>query len=202
MIAIVNYGMGNVGSIANMIRAAGGEPVITSEPDEMRAADGLILPGVGHFDRGMEALNASGLVPVLNELGAGERKPVLGICLGMQLMTRGSEEGTERGLGWVDAWTKRFPAGNGLKVPHMGWSPVRPQRENALIPPSEEEQRFYFVHSYYVTCDRPEDVVASAEHGVPFVAALQRDLLFGVQFHPEKSHRFGLALMQRFIAQC
>ena len=203
MITIIDYQMGNVGSIGNMIAKVGGTATITSDPDRLRAAKKLVLPGVGHFDRGMANLESLGLIPVLRECVIDKRVPVLGICLGMQLLGRASEEGTRPGLGWIDAESKRFDmsARPHLKVPHMGWNEVRPVRESAWFEKEPKEtQRFYFVHSYFVSCDRPDDVLARTPYGESFCSAVLHDNICGVQFHPEKSHAFGMDLFRRFVA--
>ncbi|HYJ78563.1 MAG TPA: imidazole glycerol phosphate synthase subunit HisH [Longimicrobiaceae bacterium] len=202
MIAIVDYGMGNLGSIANMLRKVGSEGVITSDPERIAAAEKLILPGVGHFGAGMRALGERGLIPVLNRKALDERVPVLGICLGMQLLTRHSEEGDAAGLGWIDADTVRFRfAGEQarMRVPHMGWNGVRVERESPLFPGgADEETRFYFVHSYYVRCHDADAVLAHTSYGHPFVSAVQKGNVMGAQFHPEKSHRYGMSLLRGF----
>jgi glutamine amidotransferase len=203
MIVIVDYGVGNVGAVANMLRKAGARARISAAPEEIAAADKLVLPGVGHFDSGMRKLNDTGLVPLLTEQALGRGKPVLGICLGMQMMTRASEEGSTPGLGWIDAGTHRFPKQAGLRVPHMGWNAVRPGRRASLFARGDDgaaEERFYFVHSYVVRPADPNHVAATCGYGQDFAAAFEADNLFGVQFHPEKSHLFGLALFRRFIA--
>jgi len=200
MIVIVDYGLGNVGAVANMLRKVGARARISASVADIDSADKLILPGVGHFDSGMARLHASGLVPMLTEQVLGKRKPVLGICLGMQMMTRGSEEGSRPGLGWVDAFTHRFPDLDGLRVPHMGWNTVQPKSRARLFAQNGEEERFYFVHSYFVKTADPGHVAATCGHGIDFVAAFQVDHIFGVQFHPEKSHLFGMGLLKRFIA--
>jgi glutamine amidotransferase len=201
MIVIVDYGVGNVGAVANMLRKAGARARISAAPEDIAAADKLVLPGVGHFDSGMRKLNDTGLVPLLTEQALGRAKPVLGICLGMQMMTRASEEGSTPGLGWIDAGTHRFPDQAGLRVPHMGWNTVRPGRRARLFAnDGAAEERFYFVHSYVVRPDDPGHVAATCGYGQDFAAAFEAGNLFGVQFHPEKSHMFGLALFRRFIA--
>lgn len=200
MIAIVDYDMGNVASVANMLKRIGANATLTRDPDVLAGAEKIILPGVGAFDNGMRQLRRFGLVEPLEDAALRRKVPVLGICLGMHLLTTQSEEGTESGLGWLDATTVRFrfPAESHLKVPHMGWNYVRAQRANPLIP-EEGRSRFYFVHGYHVSCDRPEDVVATATHGLEFVCAVSRDNVYGVQFHPEKSHRFGMRLLEGFV---
>jgi glutamine amidotransferase len=173
---------------------------IVQSPDQLTAAPRVILAGVGAFDHGMAQLRERGFVEAIAErLQAGV--PVLGICLGMQLLCRRSEEGVLPGLGWMAADVRqiRLDPAAGLKVPHMAWSELAIQRDNALLPLDSGLQRFYFVHSYHAVCDRAEDVLATADYGGPLVAAFARDNLFGVQFHPEKSHRFGMALLARFL---
>jgi len=203
MITVVDYDMGNIGSIANMIAKIGAKAHVTSDPDVLRRADKLILPGVGHFDRGMANLVELGLVPVLEELVVRKRTTVLGICLGMQLMCRSSEEGERPGLGWVHAAVKRFDvaAHPGTKVPHMGWNVARPVKDSPLFDRAPTEpQRFYFVHSYYTECHDPADVLTTTTHGREFCSAFVHDNIYGVQFHPEKSHAFGMELFRRFVA--
>lgn len=200
MITIVDYGMGNLGSIKNMLKKVGADCELTSEPAKIKTATKLILPGVGAFDAGMARLNASGLVPILNEQVLQRKVPVLGICLGMQLMTQSSEEGSLPGLGWVKARTIRFsfPEESRLKVPHMGWNVVMHNKPSDLTKNIEDEERFYFVHSYYVSCESREDVLMQAEYGHRFDAAFECGNLMGVQFHPEKSHKFGMRLLRNF----
>lgn len=201
MIAIVDYDMGNVASVANMLKRLGApEAVLTRDPDVLGRAQKVILPGVGAFDKGMENLVGFGLLDALNEAALERRVPVLGICLGMHLLTRSSEEGKRSGLGWIDAHTMRFkfPEGSDLKIPHMGWNYVDAQRENPLIS-SKARGRFYFVHAYYVECNRREDTIGTARYGFDFASAINHDNVYGVQFHPEKSHRFGMALLESFV---
>jgi len=201
MIAIVDYGIGNLNSIRNMLLKIGAKCAITSSPDEIVNARKLIMPGIGAFDAGMSRLTASGLIPILNEQVLARRTPVLGICLGMQLMTRGSEEGALPGLGWVDATTRRFDraADPTLKIPHMGWNVARPAKESPLLQQCPEEPRFYFTHSYYVSCQNPQDRLLNVRHGATtFDAGFEHGNLMGVQFHPEKSHRFGMWFLKNF----
>lgn len=203
MIVIVDYGLGNVGSVANMLRKVTQDQVqISANPDEIRKAGKLILPGVGHFDRGMENLHKRGLLPALQEKVVNERTPILGICLGMQLMSQKSEEGGAPGLGWIEANFKRFSFSNGTvqKVPHMGWNWVRFLKLSPLTRTIPENSRFYFVHSYHCAGEQREDVLAECDYGYEFTAAFQKENIFGVQFHPEKSHRFGLELLRGFAS--
>ncbi len=201
MIAIVDYDMGNVASVANMLKRIGAPvAVLTRDPEVLRKASKIILPGVGSFDKGMRNLAELGLRPALEEAAQERCVPVLGICLGMQLLTKSSEEGAEPGLGWIDATTMRFrfPPQSGLKIPHMGWNHVTAPRPNPLIR-GDERRRFYFVHGYYVECSRPEDVIGTARYGFDFTCAVNRENIYGVQFHPEKSHKFGMALLEGFV---
>ena len=203
MVLIIDYNTGNVASVANMIRRVGGEAEISSDPEKIKKAEKLILCGVGTFDEGMNNLNKSGLTDVLYRRVCEEKTPLLAICLGMHMLTRGSEEGTLPGLGWVDADTHRFPAeiaGQKLRVPHMGWNQVRVVKENVLLSQHEEGLRFYFVHAYYVKTDRVENVLTETDYGIKFTSAFQKENITGMQFHPEKSHKFGMALFKNFIS--
>jgi imidazole glycerol-phosphate synthase subunit HisH len=198
VITIVDYGLGNLGSVRNMLKRIGVPATITGDLDTIAKAEKLLLPGVGAFDNAMERIDSSGLRPVLDHKAMVERIPVLGICLGMQLLMHSSEEGERPGLGWIAGGAYRFPAEGSLKVPHMGWNLVEVAGDSPLTRDLPEESRFYFVHSYYVRADDEKHAVLKARHGVPFDAALQRDNIFGAQFHPEKSHRFGMKLLENF----
>jgi len=200
MIVIVDYGLGNLNSIANMLKKVGAQAEIASDPESIRCADKLILPGVGAFDAGMKNLNESGLLNLLKGLVLDEGKPILGLCLGMQLMARCSEEGQLPGLGWLNADVRRFKFApdSGLKIPHMSWNTLEIQREHPLFAEMSEEPRFYFVHSYHLAFDHPEDVLARTEYGYRFDSAAGRGNIMGVQFHPEKSHKFGMRLLKNF----
>jgi glutamine amidotransferase len=200
MIVIVDYNVGNLGSILNMLKKIGSPAVISSKSDTILQADKLILPGVGAFDNGMSKLHEFGLIPVLQNKIKNNRTPVLGICLGMQLMTNGSEEGKLPGLGWIDARTTRFkhdPSKN-IKVPHMGWNTIIQKKESQLFYKMQADPRFYFVHSYHVVCNRESDVLTVTSYGYDFVSSFQQGNIFGVQFHPEKSHNFGMILLKNF----
>lgn len=203
MIAILDVGLGNPGSIANMLRVIGADAVRTADPAIVEKADHLILPGVGAFDTGMTRLDASGLRPLLDQLVLHRRVPVLGICLGMQLMTRFSEEGKLSGLGWVGAVTRRFDASliGTLRIPHMGWNHAEFRPGTVLARDMPAEPRFYFVHSYRVVLDdEATDWMSRTSYGCRFVSGFSRGNIFGVQFHPEKSHAFGLQLLRNFAA--
>lgn len=198
MIAIVDYGMGNLGSIQNMFKRIGAAAQVTSDADVLARASKILLPGVGAFDSAMQRINDSGLREVLDRKALHERVPTLGICLGMQLLTRGSDEGQLPGLGWLGATTRRFPTIAGLKVPHMGWNLVTPIQPSPLTAGLPAESRFYFVHSYCVQVDDERDSVLKAHYGVTFDAAVAHGNIYGAQFHPEKSHRFGMQLLANF----
>ncbi|GMU52081.1 MAG: imidazole glycerol phosphate synthase subunit HisH [Candidatus Xenobia bacterium] len=199
MTVIVDYQMGNVGSIMNMLKKVGAEAEISGDPEALRRATRLILPGVGAFDTGMRHLSDSGLIDVLNDRVLNDKVPVLGICLGMQLLTRRSEEGSLPGLGWIEADTIRFQLED-LRVPHMGWNTLRAVNGSPLFQGYQEEPRYYFVHSYHVVCDNPEDAAGTTEYGLQFVSAVHRGNVMGTQFHPEKSHKFGMQLLRNFVA--
>lgn len=201
MIIIIDYGLGNLGSILNMMKKIGAKAAISSDPEVIGQADRLILPGVGAFDRGMEHLNERGLVPVLNRKALSDRVPVLGICLGCQLITKRSEEGTLPGLGWIDAETVRFrfdSVHGHLKIPHMGWNVARMCGQDPLVAGLDGEQRYYFVHSYHLACNDEGDALMKTSYGYEFVSAVKRGNVTGVQFHPEKSHRFGMQLLKNW----
>ena len=200
MVTIVDYGLGNLGSIANMFKRLGTSSTITSDSQVIAQADRIILPGVGHFDHAMERLERSELRNVLDHKALEERVPILGICLGMQLLTRDSEEGVRPGLGWIPAETRRFhpDPDRQLKVPHMGWNVVERSTPSRLTDDVTGENRFYFVHSYYVRADDERNSILTAWHGVRFDAAIQKNNIIGVQFHPEKSHQFGMVLLDAF----
>lgn len=202
MIVVVNYGMGNLNSIANMVKKIGYAAMISSRPEDIEKAEKLILPGVGPFDTGIAILRESGLAKVLYEKVIRKKAPLLGICLGMQLLTLRSEEGRSSGLGWIDAETIkfRFPKSEkSPRVPHMGWNTIRVMKETPLFPPDQDEKRFYFVHSYHVICHDENDILTTTIHGVDFVSSVQKGNIIGVQFHPEKSHRFGIDFFNRFV---
>jgi len=202
MIAIIDYGLGNLGSISNMLKKIGAECVITSDKNTINKASKLILPGVGAFDNGISNLDNLGLIDVLAEKVVGEGYPILGICLGMQLLTKQSEEGTQSGLGFVDAETVKFEFPDSiakLKVPHMGWNTVEQRKESKLFKDMFEENRFYFVHSYHVVCANVSDILTTTVYGIEFVSSFEKNNIYGSQFHPEKSHKFGMQLLKNFV---
>lgn len=203
-VIIVDYKLGNVRSVSNALEALNAEVAISNDPAMLASAQYLILPGVGAFEDGMRNLKALGLVETLGQLVFDQKKPILGICMGMQLMAKvGYENGSHEGLGWLDAEVKRFEPeviGRHLKVPHVGWNDVRFTRDNPLFMPSDVLPSFYFVHSYYMQCADPMDAIGLCDYGVEFAAVVQRDNICGVQFHPEKSQKHGLALLGNFLA--
>lgn len=202
MIVIIDYGMGNLGSILNMLKKVGAQAKVSAGVEEIEQADKLILPGVGAFDSGMQRLAELGLIDVLNEKVLRRKTPTLGVCLGMQLLMKRSAEGALPGLGWIDGETIRFqfdPRETRLKIPHMGWNTAAVQRDGALFKEVEPGARFYFVHSFHVVCHDPQDVVALTHYGYDFASAVQRGNVMGVQFHPEKSHKFGMKIYKNFV---
>ena len=198
---IIDYGMGNVGSIQNMLKYVGVESIVTSEKREIENADKIILPGVGHFKAAMNNINNLDIAELLKAQVLEEKKPILGICLGMQLMCSHSEEGGVEGLSLIDANVKKFHFQDNeeLKIPHMGWNEVKLfNNESKLFRESLEGLRFYFVHSYYVECNNSADVLTKTDYGLNFDSSFERENIFGVQFHPEKSHSYGISLFENF----
>jgi glutamine amidotransferase len=201
MIAIINYGIGNLGSIQNIIKHIGGSATITSDPEVVRTAKVLILPGVGSFDSCVKALRASKLLDLIETRVHQEKTPILGICVGMQMMAKASEEGIEPGLGWVAARVEKLrpdPA-SGLKVPHLGWRSVECPANSPLRADPDRDPRFYFAHSYHVVCEDASLIAATCDYGGRYVAALSTGNIFAVQFHPEKSHRCGMRFFENFL---
>lgn len=200
-IVIIDYQVGNLSSIANMLKKVGQKSIISGDINEIKSADKLILPGVGSFDYGMNKLNESGITAVLNEKALNDKIPFLGICLGAQLLTQSSEEGVLAGLGWFKAKTIKFDFSNlqtKLKIPHMGWTEVQAPRPCPLME-NLVDSRFYFVHSFHFTTPDESEIMLQSEFGYPFVSALWKENIYAVQFHPEKSHKFGMQLMRNFI---
>ncbi len=200
MIVIIDYGIGNLASVLNMFKKIGVKEVcISNDENIISKADKLLLPGVGAFDAGMNNLEESKLIPLLNQKALVEKVPVLGICLGMQLLTQRSDEGIKKGLAWIDAETVKFnldPALK-LKVPHMGWNYITVKRSNPLLD-AESKNRFYFVHSYFVKCFDESQSLATSHFGKDFTCMVNKDNVFGAQFHPEKSLKFGMKLLENF----
>ena len=202
MIAIVDYEIGNLNAIANMFNRLGVPCEITSNPKNIESAEKIVLPGNGAFDACMQNLQATGLIPLLNEKVLNRKTPLLGICVGAQMLGHGSEEGNEPGLGWMDIQVKRFPVSPNLRVPHMGWCYVKNvSRAHPLFENMDVGARFYFVHSYVLAPAQAEAVLLTASYGMEFAAAVGKDNIVGVQFHPEKSHRFGRQLLAQFAGR-
>lgn len=199
MIVIADYGVGNLLSVERMLRKAGATAQLSSDPDELRAADKVVLPGVGNFGHCAEELRKSRLFDALQWFALDAKKPVLGICVGGQLLGHSSEEapGVD-GLGWIDQVCRRFPDREGFRVPNMGWNAVNPRRKSPLFKYLDEESRFYFVHSFFMDCSDPDLTVATADYGLSYTCAVNKGNIFGVQFHPEKSLRHGMGILKAF----
>ena len=196
--------MGNIGSIANMLKKVGAESIITSDPLRIKEAEKIVLCGIGSFDDGMKKLEDMDLVDVLRKKVLEQKTPIMGVCLGMQLFTLGSEEGQLQGLGFIKAFSRKFDFSNSylekpLRVPHMGWNSVRSLKESRLTTGLPEDSRFYFVHSFHVQMENRSDALFETDYGFPFISAFEKDNIIGVQFHPEKSHRFGMRLYENFV---
>ena len=198
---IIDYGVGNIGSIINMFKKIGVEASLSSSKDEILAADKLLLPGVGSFDKGIQNLKSSGLIEILNKKVIEDKTPILGICLGMQLLMDSSEEGHEQGLGWIKGQVKKFDFLENeekLKVPHMGWNVLLSPQKNDLFKDFKDEDRFYFSHSYHAVCENDDNILAQTKYGYNFTSSIYKNNIFGVQFHPEKSHKYGMKLLKNF----
>jgi glutamine amidotransferase len=203
VIIVVDYNTGTVGSVLNMLRKVGAKCDVSRDPEVLRRADKLVLPGVGSFDEAMRNLHEFGLYDVLNEQVLQQRKPILGLCLGAQLMTKRSEEGVLPGFGWLDAHLVRFrPEANEqrIRIPHMGWNNVRPENSGGgIFDGVAQPMRFYFVHSYHMVADDPGIEIGSTVYGYRFASALAARNVVSLQFHPEKSHKFGLQVYRNFV---
>ena len=205
MIAIVDYGVGNLTSVKRMLERSGIASEISRSPEFISKAEKVILPGVGSFDYGVEMLERAGLLDVLNEHAVSNKKPLLGICLGMQLLFSESDEGSRKGLGLLEGKVIHFDRNKlhaGLKTPHMGWANVMAKKTGNLLKDLEHDARFYFVHSYHLSDVSENDVLLTATYGYEFVCGVEHENIFGVQFHPEKSHRFGMQLLKNFALRC
>ena len=201
MIVIVDYGLGNISAFSNMYKRLGIEARTARSVGELRSASKLILPGVGAFDHAIELLQASGMRDTIDELVMERRVPVLGVCVGMQMLGNRSDEGSLPGLGWIPGQVRALGARPGvapLPLPHMGWNDVRPAAGARLLSTKEGSSRFYFLHSFYFDCEREGDVAATVHYGGDFCCAVQSGNVYGVQFHPEKSHHFGAGLLRAF----
>jgi glutamine amidotransferase len=200
VIAVIDYGMGNLRSVANAIEAAGGDACVTRRPEDIRRASHIVLPGVGAFQSCMEGLRATDLVGVLDETVRNHGKPFLGICVGMQLLAESSEEGGSAGLGWIPGRVQRFSNSLARRVPHMGWNDVEPSRPSPMFH-GIRQPTFFFVHSYFLPADGQSALSGRCEYGQPFAAALVADNIWATQFHPEKSQQNGLRLLENFLSQ-
>ena len=201
MVTIVDYGVGNIRAFLNVYKRLGIAADTATSTEALRGATKVLLPGVGDFDEAMRRLDASGMRPALDALVLEGRVPVLGVCVGMQMLARSSDEGVLAGLGWIPGDVRSFrslPTTETLAVPHMGWNDVQPRPGNRLFDGLEADARFYFLHSYYFQCDRNADAAATTSYGADFTSAVNYDNIFGVQFHPEKSHHWGTRLLQNF----
>ncbi|MBI5219578.1 MAG: imidazole glycerol phosphate synthase subunit HisH [Bacteroidia bacterium] len=201
MITILNYGLGNLFSIKNMLKRVGFDCIITANIEEVERATKIILPGVGHFDYGMKKLREAIFFETLQRKAMDEKTPVLGICMGAQMLLEKSEEGTENGLGWIKGVCKKFDIlkmNEPLTIPNMGWCDVNYVKESPLNVNINKIPRYYFVHSFHINCTNPNDVLATTEYGYTYTAAVNKENIYGVQFHPEKSHKFGMAVLENF----
>lgn len=201
MIVIIDYKMGNIGSIFNMLRKIGADAIISSDIEKIEDASKLILPGIGSFDAGMKNLKEMGLMPILKKKVIKEKTLILGICLGMQLFALKSDEGISNGLGWLDGIVKKFK-GDNVKVPHMGWNTIAIKKNSDIFKDIPEEPKFYFAHSYYMDCKNKDDELAVTNYGQDFSSVIRKENIIGVQFHPEKSHNFGMKLLKNFVEIC
>lgn len=201
MIAIVNYGSGNIQAIADIYGRLRIPHVIASHPEDLEAADRLLLPGVGAFDQAMNELERSGMRAALDQAVLGQRKPVLGICVGMQLLAQRSDEGSAAGLGWIEGTVLRFDHAafhQATHLPHMGWNTVTPLRPDPLFAEVDLSTGYYFLHSYYFQCASPADSLAETDYGLRFTSVVRKGHVCGVQFHPEKSHHAGVQMLHNF----
>lgn len=202
MLTIIDYNTGNLGSIKNMLKRLGMPSQITNDIATIEQAEKLILPGVGHFDYGMRNLHSTGLIPILNKKVVQDKTPILGICLGVQLLTESSEEGGEKGLGWIQGNTIAFDKtklASNQKIPNMGWAGVSNYQQSKLFDGMYEEPRFYFVHSFHLNLADKKDCLVTTEYGYEFAAGIEHENILGVQFHPEKSHKFGMKILENFV---
>lgn len=201
MITIIDYGLGNLGSMLNMFKKVGAEARISADHELIEKSDKLILSGIGSFDAGMKRLNSLGLTTLLQKLVLEDKVPILGVCLGMQLLGKQSEEGNLQGLGWLNAETIRFKfkdENEDLNIPHMGWNHIEVKQAHPLLNGLEYSNRFYFVHSYHLVCSNQNNILATATYGFRFTSAVIEENIMGVQFHPEKSHKYGRLLLKNF----
>ena len=190
--------MGNLASIQNMLKKIGQKSLITSDIEKIKQAEKIILPGVGSFDPAIKRIHELNFFDILNQKALADCVPILGICLGMQLLTTSSEEGELNGFNWIPAQTIKFDVPKNLKVPHMGWNIVKKNSDSPILENLYEKSKFYFVHSFHVQLDDQKDCILSTDYGIEFVSAVQRKNIYGVQFHPEKSHKYGMKILENF----
>ncbi len=205
MITLIDYGVGNINAFLNIYKQLNIPATTAKTIKELGNATKLILPGVGHFDYAMERFNNSGMFETVNKMVLEEKIPIVGVCVGMQMMAKGSDEGELSGLGWIDAYVHKFHSSQvsaKLPLPHMGWNDIEIIRENPLLKNLEANPRYYFLHSYYFKCSNQEDIIAETDYGIKFTSAIKHQNIFGAQFHPEKSHHFGTQLLKNFAEEC
>ncbi len=201
MVGIVDYGSGNIYAIANIYKRLNIDHVISKDTNELKYATHLLLPGVGAFDETMKILKSSGLFSFLNEMVYEKAKPIMGICVGMQLLAEGSEEGNLEGFGWIKGYVKKFDTSflsEKPYLPHLGWNTVELHKQHTIFSGINYNKGFYFLHSYYFECSDDNDVLGSTNYGITFASAVNHNNVFGMQFHPEKSHQNGLSLFNNF----
>jgi glutamine amidotransferase len=204
MLTLIDYGVGNINAFLNIYKQLNIPIVVAKKIDDLENASKIILPGVGHFDYAMERFNNSGMKDRVNELVINELKPVIGICVGMQMMANRSDEGVLDGLGWIDAKVRKFDDLQRTAItplPHMGWNDVQPTRNNPIFT-GLLDSKFYFLHSYYFICNNKNESIAETDYGIKFTCATNHKNIYGIQFHPEKSHRYGIQLLKNFAELC
>lgn len=201
MVGIIDYGLGNINAFVNIYKQLNIPITVVNSHQQLSTITKLILPGVGHFDYAMQQFSNSGMREPVSKMVLEDKVPVIGICVGMQMLANGSDEGKEKGLGWINGYVHKFdPAtiSNKTHLPHMGWNDVYPTGQGGLFSGMEKDARFYFLHSYYFSCNEPQDTIAEAEYGIKYACAVNHSNIYGVQFHPEKSHHFGIRLLENF----
>jgi len=201
MITIIDYGLGNIRAFANVYERLNIPFIVAKTADELKAATKIIFPGVGSFDHAISKLNNSGMRETLDKLVLNHQLPVIGICVGMQMLAKSSDEGILPGLAWIDGTVKKFDAAvlkSKTQLPHMGWNTIHPNNDNPLLLNLSNDSRFYFLHSYYFKCNNQNDSIATTEYGIQYTSAVNSKNIYGVQFHPEKSHQWGIQLLKNF----
>lgn len=201
MIGLIDYGVGNIRAFANIFKQLDVPHKICKSVSDLSDCDKVVLPGVGAFDHAMEKLQMSGMREKLDDMVLNQKVPVVGICVGMQMLAKRSDEGVSAGLGWIDGEVKKFDVSKikfKTHLPHMGWNDIHPTKQNPLMLGLENNAKFYFLHSYYFYCNREDDTIATADYGINYSCAVNKDNIYGVQFHPEKSHQYGIRLLKNF----